>query len=355
MNSVVDSNILSFDGCENFSPLQKTVLQQQANGFVANTVEPVGLGYSFVVPVYNDAYFAEEFCVELRRSMQEHLKTDSIKDSVEIIFVDDGSKNDSVPILIELTKKFDFVRVIELSRNFGQHVALSCGFREAKGALVGRLNIDMQDHPRELSKLLKVIESEDVDIVIGMYNERKSPLINNLTSRLYFWFFNLVTGFEVPQATAPIRIMNRRYIDSYNLLREKSRFPQGLDEWFGFKKKYVLVNHSERSDKRSSYNFVSRLAMAVDGVLSFSDQPLKIILYSGMISAVIAFSVVLYLVAGRLLYNLYVPGYVSLITAVLGVFSIQIMCIGVMGLYIGRILRETQDRPLYVIRRTYPH
>jgi dolichol-phosphate mannosyltransferase len=170
---------------------------------------------------------------------------------------------------------------------------------------------------------------------------------------MYYKFFNFVTGLTVPQRTAPIRVMNRRYIDAYNCLNEKNRFPQGLDEWFGFKKKYVIVQHFSRSAGKSSYNFFSRTALALDGILSFSDKPLRLILYSGILAAVVSFVVMIYLIIGRLLYNIFVPGYVSIISLILAGFGIQMACMGITGLYIGRILKETQDRPLYVMRKKY--
>ena len=309
--------------------------------------------YSFVVPIYNDAYLAEAFCAEFEKVFRSYLNTSAIDGQVELIFVDDGSRNDSLNVLIALTKRFSFLRVIELSRNFGQHIAIACGFREARGALVGRMNVDMQDPPSEIAKLLKVIESEDVDIAIGIYKERKSSLLNRITARIYYTLFNFLTGLKVPQNTSPLRIMNRRFIDAYNGLTESTRFPQGIDEWFGFKKKYVQTEHRERTDGKSSYSFFSRLKLSFEGILAFSDKPLKIALYSGLLASFIALVALVVLAISRLLSDYYVPGYVGTVGLILLTFGIQMTFMGVCGLYIGRILREVQHRPLYVIRRQF--
>lgn len=314
----------------------------------------MSLRFSMVVPVYNDAYFAERLCVEFDKAMKAHLKTDVLDDKVELIFVDDGSRNTSILTLASLCNQYKFVRVIELSRNFGQHIAIACGFREARGEIVGRMNVDMQDSPSDIPRLLEAIESEDVDMVIGCYEKREHGLSERLTAWLYYEFFKVLTGLTVPQNTAALRVMNRKYIDAYNTLHEKTRFPQGLDEWFGFKKKYVSIAHHKRTEGTSAYNFFSRLALAIDGILAFSDKPLRLILYIGFCIAVFGFLAVAYLIVGKLLYNTYVHGYVSLVAIILGSFGVQMMCIGITGLYIGRILRETQDRPLYVIRNKYP-
>jgi glycosyltransferase involved in cell wall biosynthesis len=318
------------------------------------TSRELRLKFTMVVPVYNDGYLVEPYCAEFDKAMRSHFQTDKLEEHCELIFVDDGSKNNTLASLTAMIEQYKYVRVIELSRNFGQHIAIACGFREARGELIGRMNIDMQDHPEDLPRMLTSFQTENVDMVIGIYKERRHSALNKLTAYLYFRLFNIFTGLTVPQNTAPLRIMNRSYIDAYNTLQEKSRFPQGLDEWFGFKKKYLLIEHHKREDGKSSYNLFSRWALAIDGVLSFSDKPLKLILYAGAVAAIFGFIVSIALVSMRLVYNIYVPGYVSLITVILVCFGIQIMCIGITGLYIGRILRETQNRPLYVIRGKYP-
>lgn len=303
--------------------------------------------YSVVVPIYNDGYLAEQMCLAVADVFRD------LCGEFELIFVDDGSTDKSLDTLVTLANRFRFVKLIELSRNFGQHIALACGFREAKGDIVIRMNVDMQDPPSELPKLLTTIQNEDVDMVIGKYRQRKSPWKDKATSGIFFIVFRLLTGFNVPTNTSPMRVMNRRFIDAYNRLTERSRFPQGLDFWLGFRKQYVEIEHRARADKKSSYTLGKRLLLAYDGILYFSDRPLKALTIIGFTSACIGFGIGGMLIMAKLLGARFLPGYTSLVAIGLTTFGIQLTSMGVIGLYIGKIFKEVQNRPLYIIRKVY--
>ena len=309
--------------------------------------------YSIVVSIYCDGYLAEALCKELLRVFSTYIKKDSLHDDVELIFVNDGSHDGSLDILLGLRKRFDFVRIIDLSRNFGQHQAIACGIHETRGEVVLRMNVDMQDHPSEIPKLLDAINEGNYDLVVGQYSARKSPIWNKITAHIYFLLFRYLTGFDAPQNTSPLRAMNRRFVDAYNSLTEKSRFPQGLDQWLGFRHKYIEIEHRERADKRSSYNFWSRLKLATNGILYFSDRPLQLVAFGGFILAIAGIVLAVYIVTERLLGIDYLPGYASLAATGLIAFGIQLGCTGLVGLYIGKIFKEVQNRPLYVVREEY--
>jgi glycosyltransferase involved in cell wall biosynthesis len=308
------------------------------------------LKYSFVVPIYNDAYLAADFCQEYQKTFEQYLGVSPIHQQVELIFVNDGSSDNSISVLKKLPAVYSFVKVIDLSRNFGQHIAIACGFREAKGQFVGRMNVDMQDPPGEIPKLLNVIQNEDVDLVVGKYDLRYSSAFNRYTARIFFLFFNWLTGQNTPQNSAPLRIMNRTFLDAYNQLNEKSRFPQGLENWLGFKHKYIRTAHQPRIDNRSSYNFKKRLKLAFEGAISFSDRPLRIMVYTGFIITAIGFGFVILVIIQKFIYNSIIPGYTSIISIVTFLAGLQILVIGITGLYIGKILLEVQNRPVYLIR-----
>jgi dolichol-phosphate mannosyltransferase len=309
--------------------------------------------YSLVVPIYNDAYLAAAFCEEIYRVMSAHLRSDEIRQEFELIFVNDGSSNDSLSTLRELAERWPFVMVIDLSRNFGQHAAIACGMHAARGEIVMRMNVDMQDPPSEIPKLIKELELGDFDLVVGRYAKRKSPLRNRLSAWLYFRLFRALTGFDTPQNTSPLRAMNRRFVSAYNQLQEKSRFPQGLDQWLGFKHLYIEITHQNRIDNRSAYNFWSRLILALDGLMYFSDRPLKLIATSGLVVATFGIFLGLYLIVEKITGTEFLPGYASVVSLVSLAFGIQLSATGVVGLYIAKIFREVQNRPLYVVRETY--
>jgi glycosyltransferase involved in cell wall biosynthesis len=309
--------------------------------------------YSIVVPIYGDGRLAEALCGALHDVMTKHLGTEDISDQVELIFVNDGSKNDSLVHLLALPPRYPFVRIVDLSRNFGQHVAIACGLRQASGEIVFRMNVDMQDHPCEIPKILESLNSGDADLVIGQYEERHSPWLDRLTAFIYYRFFQFMTGFEGVQNTSPLRAMRRRYVDAYNLLTERTRFPQGLDQWLGFKVCYVPIVHRKRQDGRSTYSFWSRLQLGVNGILYFSERPLLLVIYLGFLLALGGVSLAVFEVVMRLLASNILPGYTSLAAIGLFGFGIQMMGTGVVGVYVAKIFKEVQNRPLYLIREKY--
>ena len=308
---------------------------------------------SMVVPIYNDGYLAEAFCVEYEKEFQKYLGKDQIETDVELIFVNDGSINDSIDYLIKLSEEKKFVKVIDFSRNFGQHIALSCGYQNAKGQYVGMLNVDMQEPPSEIPKLLDYIKEKKIDIVFGLSDQRKTSFINRTTSKCFAIILNYLTKSQIPVNVTTLRIMNRKFVDAYNLLTEKSRYIPGLETWLGFKHGYLPIVHKEREIGKSSYNFRKRLKMAVESIISFSDYPLRLIVGLGFTVALVGFFLTTFLVISKLFYADRQTGYTSIVSLITFIGGIQIMVIGLASLYIGRILKEVQNRPLYVISEKF--
>lgn len=311
------------------------------------------LKFSIVVPIYNDGYLADALCKEIDIVFKDYLATNDLSPILELIFVNDGSKNDSLITLLNLSKSYNFLKIIDLSRNFGQHSAIACGFKESNGEIVVRMNVDMQDPPAVLPKLIRILENEDCDLVVGQYEQRNSPLTNKVTSYMFFQLFRFMTGLDVPHNTSPMRVMNRKFINAYNLLTEKSRFPQGLDIWLGYKHKYVSISHQKRVDDKSSYSFAARLSLAVVGILYFSDRPIKFVAYLGFLTALLGIILGIYIIFGKLLGNDYLPGFATLASLGLIAFGLQVGSLGLVGLYIGKIFTEVQNRPIYLIRKIY--
>lgn len=309
--------------------------------------------YSFVVPIYNDGYLADKFCVAFEKCFQEYIGSVSVEGIVELIFVNDGSKNDSLTHLKNLPSKYSFVKVVDLSRNFGQHIALSCGYKLAKGEYVGMLNVDMQEPPSEIPKLIDYMNSEGYDIVFGLAEQRKTSIINRVTSLAFAKTLNYLTNTSMPANVTTLRVMNRKFVDAYNSISEKSRYIPGLEAWLGFRHGYTPILHQERSEGSSSYNFKKRLAMAIESIISFSDFPLRLIATFGLAVALFGFLMTLFLLLGKIFFVDYQAGYATTVSLILLVGGIQIMVIGFSSLYIGRILKEVQNRPLYVINETY--
>lgn len=307
--------------------------------------------YSFVVPLYNDQYLFEQFCAEFQRVMVGYLGIEFAA-RVELIIVNDGSRLFDAGGMQRLCADYPFVKVISLSRNFGQHVALSCGYRHATGSYVGMLNADMEDHPDQIPLLLDLIRNHDFDIVHGLRRQRHGPLGARLSSLLFNLLLNKLTGHDVPHNTSTLRIMNRRFVDAYNSLSESSRYLPGLEMWLGFTRGYVEIEHQPRRQGKSSYSLRGRLLMALDSIISFSDLPLKLVAGGGVVVAVLGFLLVAALVLAKLLLVDFEAGYPSTIAVIVALAGVQMTVVGLASLYIGRILREVQNRPLYVIRET---
>ena len=308
---------------------------------------------SFVVPIYNDGYLAESFCLNYESVFQNYLQLSDISNQVELIFVNDGSRNDSLNKLIELSSRFKFVKVVNLSRNFGQHIALSCGYSYTAGEYVGMLNVDQQEPPTELPKLIEYLKNNNFDIVFGLADARKTSFINRITSNTFNQLLNFLTRSKTPLNVTTARVMNRKFVDAYNTLSEKTRYLPGLETWLGFNHGYLTIIHTERAIGKSSYNLKKRLNMAIESILSFSDYPLRLITTFGFIISVIGFLLTIFLLIAKIFFIDFQPGFATTISLITFFAGIQILVIGVASLYIGRILKEVQNRPLYIVRDKY--
>ena len=299
---------------------------------------------SIVTPIYRDSYIAEDFVLSCVKEKENGLPI------FEIIFVVDGSGKEDEILIQALTKRYPFVKSLLLSRNFGQHIALSAGYKESTGDYVCMINVDQQDPVTEIKKLFDYQKQNNLDITYGLRNQRKDGFLKVLTSNLYNITLNKLTGDNTPLNVATIRIMSRRFVDAYNSLCENTRYIPGLEFWLGFERGYVKIDHQERLKGESSYNFSKRLTMAVESIISFSDLPLRWTAIMGMLISLIGFIVICVLLVLKLYLVDFQSGYISTIALILFLGGIQIFVVGMASVYIGRVLKEVQNRPLYIIK-----
>ena len=309
--------------------------------------------YSFIVPIYRDAGLAEAFCAEFEQVFQDYLGVDDVSEQVELIFVNDDGTPETARLLREAGERHPFAKVINLSRNFGHHIALSCGFDHAQGDVVGMLNVDMEDPPDQIPLLLDALATGEYDTVVGLREGRQTSRVERMTSQGFNWFLNKATGYDTPLNAATLRVMNRRFIDAYRKLTERSRYQPGLEMWLGFSRGYVPIRQARRTQGRSSYNFRRRLRLAFEAIISFSDLPLRFSVALGATVALIGFLLVGYLAIGELFFLEFQAGYTSTIAAIVLLGGVLIFVIGVASLYIGRILSEVQGRPRYIVRDSF--
>ena len=309
--------------------------------------------YSFVVPIYNDGALARDFCVEIAKVFRSYLGHDDLARDLEVIFVDDGSANDSPQRLKAVCDEFAFARTILLSRNFGQHIAVSAGYRAATGDYVGMLNVDQEDPPAQLPALLDALQRGEYDIVGGRHQGRHVGLATRMTSYLFVTTMNRLTGYDTPVNATTMRVMTRRAVDVYNGLTEQNRYIPGLEMWLGMRYGWVPVEKQPRRAGKSSYNFRRRVRMAISSIISFSDFPLRLAVKFGMLVAAAGILLGIVLVLQKLFFTSLLPGYTSTFVMIVFLGGVQIAVTGVASLYIGRILAEVQHRPLFVVRETY--
>jgi len=309
--------------------------------------------YSFVVPIYNDGALARAFCVEMARTFRGYLGHDDLARDLEVIFVDDGSANDSPALVKAVCDEFAFARLVQLSRNFGQHIAVSAGYRAASGDYVGMINVDQEDPPSQLPLLLDAIRKGEVDIVGGRHQGRPVSLLNRATSLLFVTTMNRLTGYDTPKNATTMRVMTRRAVDLYNSLTEKSRYIPGLEGWLGMRYGWVSTRQQPRQTGKSSYNFRRRLRMAYSSIISFSDFPLRLAVKFGMLVAAAGILLGVLLIIQKLTTPSVLLGYTSTFVMIVFLGGVQIAVTGVASLYIGRILAEVQHRPLFVVREIY--
>ncbi len=267
----------------------------------------------------------------------------------EFVFVNDGSDDDTLEILRAAKKQHPEIRVLSLSRNFGKDAALTAGLDHASGDVVVPLDVDLQDPPALILEFLARWR-EGYDVVYGVRRERQSDgVLKRLTATWFYKLFNFLSDRAIPENAGDFRLMDRRVVDQINGLRERTRFMKALMDWPGFRSVGVPFERPSRSSGRSSWSFWKLWNFALDGITSFSTIPLRLWLYVGAFICAVSLLYASFIVGLVLFTGRDVPGYASLIVAVMFFGGVQLLSIGLLGEYIGRIFQEIKGRPIYLI------
>ena len=303
---------------------------------------------SILVPVYNEEVTVEPFV----RAVMPVLEAEQIR--CEVLFVNDGSRDRTLEVLLKLAASDERIRVINLSRNFGKEAALSAGIDHAQGDALIPMDVDLQDPPELITQFLKHWR-EGFDVVYGVRVSRRSDSFFKRQSALWFYaVFNHLSPLPIPANAGDFRLFDRRVADVIRSLPERNRFMKGLFAWVGFNSIGVPYERPSRTDGQTKWNNWGLWNFALDGLLSFSTVPLRIWTYFGALIAAVAFIYGGFIVARTLLLGVDMPGYASLFTAVLFLGGVQLLSIGIVGEYIGRMFLEVKRRPLYVVESNYP-
>ena len=303
---------------------------------------------SIVVPAYNE----EEVLTEFHETVDKTLS--KLPFDLEIVYVNDGSTDNTLNIINGLRANDKRITLIDLSRNFGKEIALSAGLHKAVGDAVVIIDADLQDPPELIPELIKEWQN-GYDVVYAKRTLRDGESFLKKTTAHYFHrIIQRVGNFSIPEDTGDFRILSRRAVNALNTFKEHHRFMKGLFAWIGFKQKAVYFNRDSRRAGKSKWNYWRLWNFALDGITSFTIAPLKISTYVGTITALSAFGYGIYMVIETLLHGNEVPGYPSLIVIILMLGGTQLVAIGILGEYLGRVFNETKQRPLYFINEYLP-
>jgi len=301
---------------------------------------------SIVVPVKNEEHGVVPFVERVGPILDQVCAASGW----EILFVDDGSTDTTLAAILAAHSRDARVRAISLSRNFGKEAALSAGLDYAQGKAIVPMDVDMQDPPEVLPEMVAKWR-EGYEMVFGVRRCRDSdPFAKRMTAGLYYRAHNMVSSDKIPEHAGDFRLMDRSVVDVIRRLPERNRFMKGLFAWAGFKQTAVEYDRAEREHGTTNFNYWKLWTLALDGITSASTVPLRIWSYVGALVAAFAIAYSTFLALDTMFFGNPVPGYASIMVSVLFLGGIQLISLGVLGEYVGRILTETKQRPLYVIR-----
>lgn len=298
---------------------------------------------SIIIPVLNEEENLPILYDRIKKNLNDF--------KYEMIFINDGSWDRSRVVIKNLAKKDASVRLINLSRNFGHQIAVSCGVDYAQGDAAVIIDADLQDPPEVISLMIKKWQ-EGFDVVYGKRKERKGEnVFKIITAKIFYKLINLLSGTKIPVDTGDFRLISKRVIETLKRTREHHRFLRGMVSWVGFLQTGVEFERDKRYFGKSKYSSFSMIRFALDGIVSFSLFPLRVASLLGIITANVAIGLILYALV-RTATGQTVRGWSSTVVIMLFLGSIQLIAIGIIGEYLGRIYEEVKRRPLYIIDST---
>lgn len=304
---------------------------------------------AIVVPCYNEQeaipYFYEEVN-KVSNTMRD-------KTEFEFLFVNDGSKDDTLKVLRELSKKDERVKYISFSRNFGKEAAMYAGLKEATGDYVAIMDADLQDPPALLPEMFDTLEKGEYDCVATRRVTRKGESkIRSFFARLFYKIMNLISNTEVVDGARDFRLMSRQMVNAILEIGEYNRFSKGIFGFVGFNTKWLEYENIERVAGKTKWSFWKLLLYALDGFTAFSTKPLNISTFVGILFCLISLIMIIFIICKTLIFGDPVGGWPSLACIVLFVGGVQLFCTGIMGEYLSKTYLEVKNRPIYIVKET---
>ncbi|MFG6120684.1 glycosyltransferase family 2 protein [Thalassobacillus sp. FIB228] len=300
---------------------------------------------SVVVPIYGCEACLEELYTRIKDTMS------SIPMNFELILVNDASPDDAWPTIQKLHHQDPRVKGLNLSRNFGQHHAITAGLDHTNGDWVVVMDCDLQDQPEDIAKLYEKAQ-EGYDVVFGSREERQDHALKRMSSKLFYKVYDYLTERSSDHTIANFSISHKKVIKSFRQMREQNRLFPLFIQWMGYKSTRIVVNHNKREHGKSSYNLRKLISLATDVIISQSNKPLRLSIQFGFFISLISFVYGLYLIFKYFVMEYHVAGWTSVMVSIYFIGGLVFFNFGVLGLYIGKVFNETKGRPLYIISET---
>ena len=300
---------------------------------------------SCIVPCFNE----EEVIPLYYEEMQKVRKQEEGKIDFEIIFIDDGSKDKTLEVIKKLSEQDECIHYVSFSRNFGKEAAMYAGFEHANGEYVVTMDVDLQDPPHLIPEMIRCIEEEGYDSVATRRVTRKGePPIRSFFARRFYGLINKISDADIVDGARDFRMMKRDMVNAILSMPEYNRFTKGIFGWVGFKTKWIEFENVERAAGETKWSFWKLFRYALEGIIAFSTVPLTIVSLIGVVVCIIAFLFLLFVVIRAVIFGDPVAGWPSLICVISFLSGIQLLGIGVVGMYLSKTYLETKKRPIYI-------
>ncbi|NEO00387.1 MAG: glycosyltransferase family 2 protein [Moorea sp. SIO3I7] len=302
---------------------------------------------SVVIPLYNEESNIDYLFERLRIGL------DNLNINYEIVCINDGSKDNTLKLLLQHHYSNPVIKVINLSRNFGKEAALSAGIDFASGAAIIPIDADLQDPPEMMGEMINKWR-EGYDVVYATRRSRQGDTwAKRFTANFFYRVIGQISHVQIPSNTGDFRLLDRRVVDAVKQMPERTRFMKGIFAWVGFKQTSILYDRPPRYDGITKWNYWRLWNFAIDGITSLSLLPLKVWSYVGLILSIAGFLYAAFLIVRTLLFGIDLRGYASLMVVILVLGGVQLLTLGIIGEYIGRIFEESKQRPIYIVRELY--
>ncbi|MBY0595790.1 glycosyltransferase family 2 protein [Bacillus bingmayongensis] len=299
---------------------------------------------TILVPAYNEQEVLDQLYNRLNKVMN------SISNyEFEILFVNDGSRDNTVQIIKSLRAFDERISYVDLSRNFGKETAMIAGLDYAQGDAVIILDADLQDPPELIPEMIKYWEEGYDDVFARRRSRSGETWFKKWTANTFYKILQKTTKIQIQKNTGDFRLLDRRCVEALKQLRETQRYTKGMFSWIGYQKKEILFDRDPRAAGETKWNYLKLFDLAIEGITSFTTAPLRLSAFFGCVISVFAFIYMIWIITKTLVFGESVQGYPSLMTAILFLGGIQLISLGIIGEYLGRIFNETKKRPLYFV------